>query len=175
MRYRNFILVLIIGIYFSSCKKTEYEKKEHLENKIIIQTFKQLDIEKKLELVGEGGSVLEGKEFLALYFQYFTPLTIVEARELVIFAAEIFYNNLNNNEKLMELRKKPYPMDMIRISIFIYNIDSSKLYPPDICIVKLKKSKIVYLCREEHFETVYEETYAEALEEIRKKKKYTKS
>ena len=168
-------LILFLAFISVSCKKTEYTKKRDLENKIIKQTFKQLYIEKGLESVGEGKSILEGKGFLALYFQYFTPLTIEEARELVISAAKIFYSNLNNNEKLMELRKKPYPMDMIRISIFIYNIDSSKLYPPDICIVKLKKSKIVYLCREEHFETVYEETYAEALEEIRKKKKYTKS
>ena len=164
-------LILFLAFISVSCKKTEYTKKRDLENKIIKQTFKQLYIEKGLEPVGEGKSILEGKEFIALYFQYFTPLTIEEARELVIFAAKIFYNNLNSNEKLMELRKKPYPMKMIQIHLYIYYKDGSKIYPPDICIVELTKNTITYFERKKRFEKVYEETYAEALEKIRNIKK----
>ena len=117
MKYINLFLIMMF-LAFSSCSKTEYEKKRDLENKIIKQTGQQLYKEKKLELGGEGKSITPGEEFLGLYFDYFKPLTIDEARELVVYAAETFLHNLNSNEKLNELIAKPYPMSWIEIRIY---------------------------------------------------------
>ncbi|NGX32170.1 MAG: hypothetical protein K1060chlam4_00211 [Candidatus Anoxychlamydiales bacterium] len=173
----SFINLMVIGALFfcSSCSKTEYEKKRDLENKIIGQTWRQLEKEKNLVPAGEGGSIVEGDEFIGLYFQYFNPVTIDEARELVIYAAETLLHNLNSNEKLNELIDQPYPLNWIKIEIFIYNPDYSKIKPPGVAVVSFEKNKIIYFYRREKFEIgkrsfqiIQEETYEEALEKLKK-------
>jgi hypothetical protein len=144
------------------------EKKESLENKVIGKTWLQLKKEKKLLPVGEGGSVTPGNEFLGLCFQHFKPLTIDEDRELVVYAAETFYHNLNSDEKLNELTHKPYPMNWIQIEIFIYNPDYSKITPPGLSIVEFKRKKLLFITDDkDKFETIYEETYEEALKKLK--------
>ena len=81
-----------------------------------------MEKEKKLIPAGEKGSITPGKEFLGLVFQYFQPLTIEEARELVVYAAETFHHNLNTDEELNEIIKKPYPMEWVEIDIYIIQI-----------------------------------------------------
>ena len=167
MRLMNLIFIFILFL-FSSCSKTEEEKKERLENKIIGKTWRQLEKEKKLIPLGEGGSVIPGNEYLELIFQHFEPLTIDEARELVVYSAETFLHNLNSDEKLNELLDKPYPMKWIRIQIFIYNPDYSDIKPPNISVANYEKDYIVYLADDgKDFETIYKETYAEALEKLK--------
>ncbi len=167
-----FLIMILVGL--SSCSQTEYEKKRDLENKIIKQTGQQLYKEKRLELGGKGKSIVPGKEFIGLYFDYFKPLTIDEARELVIYVAETFLHNLNSNEKLNVLINKPYPMNWIEIRIYIYNPDYSDIKPPGISIVGLEKNNITYLYQREkftikgrNFVPIYEETYEEALEKLK--------
>ena len=154
-------------LLFSGCKKSEYEIESYLENKTIKQTFKQLKIEKGLIPTGVAQSVLEDNEYIELDFNYFKPLTIEEARELVIYSAKTFFNNLNSNEELIELRKKDYPMKMIRITIFVYNPDYSDIEAPGISLIKLKKTLIRYSSHKERFEKIYEETYQEALQKVK--------
>jgi len=167
MRLVNFIIILIL-FHCSSCTKTEYEKKRNLENKIIGNTWKQLEKEKNLVPLGEGKSITEGKEFIELIFQYFKPLTIDEARELVVYSAETFLDNLNSNEKLNELLDKPYPMKWIQIRIHIYNPDYSEIEPPGICVAHYAKNNIRYfIYNEKDYEIIYEETYKEALEKVK--------
>ncbi len=166
MRCINLFFILIFCV-FSSCSKTDYEKKRDLENKIIKKTWNQLYQEKKLQPVGEGKSITPGKEFLRLIFQYFKPLTIDEARELVVYAAETFLHNLNSNKKLNELIDKPYPMNWILVDIFIFNSDHSHIPPTGISIVKFKRDKIEYITDDlKNYEVIYEETYQEALEKL---------
>ncbi len=163
------LVIILILFVCSSCAKTEYEKKRDLENKIIGMTWKQLEKEKNLIPLGEGGSVTPGNEYLELIFQYFEPLSIDEARELVVYSAETFLHNLNSDEKLGELLDKPYPMKWIRIQIFIYNPDYSDIKPPNISVANYEKDYIVYLADDgKDFETIYKETYAEALEKLKK-------
>ncbi len=174
MRLVNLIIILIL-FFCSSCSKTDEEKKERLENKIIGKTWRQLEKEKNLVPLGEGGSVTPGNEYLELIFQYFEPLTIDEAREFVVYSAETFLHNLNSDEKLNKLLDKPYPMKWIRIQIFIYNPDYSKIQPPGIAVIEFKENKIIYFYRREKIEMkqksfviINQETYAEALEKLKK-------
>ncbi len=119
MKIINLITTIVVLFFCNSCTKTKYQKRENLENKVIGKTWLQLEKEKNLVPVGEGDSITEGNEYRGLYFQYFHPLTIDEARELVIYAAETFLYNLNSNEKLNELIGHPYPMSWIEICIYI--------------------------------------------------------
>ena len=163
----NLIFIFILFL-FSSCSKTEEEKKERLENKIIGKTWRQLEKEKNLVPLGEGGSVIPGNEYLELIFQYFEPLTIDEARELVVYSAETFLHNLNSDEKLNELLDKPYPMKWIQILIHIYNPDYSGIEPPGISVAHYEKGNIMYFTERQKFEIIYKETYEEALENLKK-------
>ena len=166
MKIFNKIAILVLFLC-SSCSKTDYEKKRDLENRIIGKTWDQLKKEKELVPIGESKSITPGNEFIGLTFQYFHPLTIDEARELVIYSAETFLHNLNSNETLNKLLEKPYPMNWIEIRIFLYNPDYSDIPPPNISIVKLKKNKIIYLTDDKtDFEIIQEEPYEEALKKI---------
>jgi hypothetical protein len=172
MKIINLILILLI-LFCNSCSKTEYEKKRNLENKIIGKTWLQLKKEKKLVPVGEGKSITLGSEFICLYFQYFKPLTIDEARELVVYAAETFYHNLNSDKKLNELTHKPYPMNWIQIEIFIYNPDYSKITSPGLSLVKFRREKLLFVTDDkDKFETIHEETYEEALKKLKDNNHY---
>jgi hypothetical protein len=164
-------LMFILTIFlFISCSKTEYEKKRDMENKIIGKTWLQLEKEKKLIPIGEGKSITPGKEFLCLCFQHFKPLTIDEARELVVYAAETFYHNLNSDKKLNELIEKPYPMNWIQIEIFIRNSDNSYITPPGLSIVEFKNNKILFVTDDkEKFETIHEEIYERTIDELKNK------
>ncbi|NGX48444.1 MAG: hypothetical protein K940chlam5_00029 [Candidatus Anoxychlamydiales bacterium] len=167
MRVINLSIILVL-FFCSSCSKTEYEKKRDLENKIIGQTWRQLEKEKNLVPAGEGKSITLGNEFIGLYFQYFNPLTIDEARELVIYAAETLLHNLNSNEKLNELIAHPYPMNWIEIKIFTYNPDCSDIEPPGISIVKFRRNNLEYVTDEnKKFKIIHKETYEEALEKLK--------
>ncbi len=174
MRVINLSIILVL-FFCSSCSTTEYKKRERLENKIIGQTWRQLEKEKNLVPAGEGGSIVEGDEYIGLYFQYFNPVTMEEARELVIYAAETFLHNLNSNEKLNELIDHPYPLNWIKIEIFIYNPDYSDVEPPEIDVVDFERNKIIYFYKRKKFEIgkrsfqiIQEETYEEALEKLKK-------
>ncbi len=174
MRIINLIVILVL-FFCNGCTKTEYKKKRDLENKIIGKTWIQLKKEKNLVPVGEGKSITPGNEFIGLYFQYFHPVTIDEARELVIYAAETFLHNLNLNEKLNELIGHPYPMSWIEIEIFVYNPDYSDVEPPGIDVINFKKNKITYFYKrkkfeigKKNFEIIHEETYEEALKKLKK-------
>ncbi|NGX48443.1 MAG: hypothetical protein K940chlam5_00028 [Candidatus Anoxychlamydiales bacterium] len=166
MRFVNLSIIVVL-FFCSGCSKTEYEKKRNLENKIIGQTWRQLEKEKNLVPLGEGKSITPGSEYIGLYFQYFNPVTMEEARELVIYAAETLLHNLNSNEKLNESIDKPYPVSWIEIRIHVYNPDYSNIQPPGISIIHLKRNTLTYLTEEKRFEIIHKETYEEALEKLK--------
>ena len=63
----KFVNLIVIGVLFfcSSCSKTEYEKKRDLENKIIGQTWRQLEREKNLVRSEEHTSELQSHSFIS--------------------------------------------------------------------------------------------------------------
>ena len=168
----KYFLLLLIMLTFIGCQPRDHQgpsEQEKIENAIIAQTAKQLKIEKKLSPAGFGGSDIEGQEFLEISFQYFQPLNIEQAREFVIYSAQVFLNNLSNDKRLQSLIKKPYTMGNIQIVVYIYNPDYSKLEPPNVGLVELIRNKIIYSYG--NFEKVHEETYEEALEKLKDKEK----
>jgi len=162
------ILIIFLTIVFS-CKSINYKgpsKIEINENKVISQTAQQLKKEKNLIPTGFGGSTLEGKEYLSISFQYFYPLSINEARELIIHSVQTFLKNLNKNKELQNLLNKPYATKNIEIIIFCYMPDYSNPLPPKLGVVDFRKDIISYKYNKEQFEKIYEETYEEALEKL---------
>ncbi len=166
MKVINLLLPLFL-LFFSSCRQeNEHRKRERLENKIIEQTWRQLEREKKLIPIGGGSRITPGNELIGIYFKYFQPVTKDKARQLVIYAAETLLSNLNSDEKLNQLIEKPYLMDWIEIVIYMYNVDYSEVEYPGFKIVHLKRDNIEYITEKTDYEVIKEETYQEALEKI---------
>ncbi len=174
---KNIIIYIILFIIIFSCQSMIYkgmDQKEKLENQIIFKTAQQLKKEKNLIPAGFGGSDIEGKEFLEISFNYFEPLSIEKSRELVVYSAQVFLDNLNKNESLKNLVKKSYTMGNVAIEIFCYMPDYSNPQPPKIGLVDFRRNIISYQYNKEHFETIYEETYEEAVEKLKKEENKSK-
>lgn len=165
------ILLLHLLLIMNSCNYSDNKQisqDEKIENKIIFQTGAQLKKEKKLIPIGFGGSSHVGKEFLEISFQYFQPLSIDDAREIILYSAQTFVDNLNKNDDLKKL-KKSYKMENINIVIYIYMPDHSKPLSTNIGLVEFSDNKIVYSYNNQKYEKVYEESYENALEKLKKK------
>ena len=177
MRFKKkyFILLFII---IAGCQTTEYQKRVKLENNVISKTIKQWENEKNLMLIGQGGSIVPGNEFIGLFFNYYNPVTIDEARNLIIGIAQDFLSNLIQNENLNNLLDIPYDMNKIEIEIFIYNTDRTSRPFPEINYVNIKNKMLKFYCKNKYlsidepsFEIIHEESYEEALKLITKDKK----
>jgi len=100
-----------------------------ISNKIISQTAKQLKKEKGLIPIGETGQMMGDIQAIGLEFQYFQLVSLEEARELLVYAIQVFLKNINENKKIRPyLHNYPFTTENIKITIWINQPD--ELYPP---------------------------------------------
>lgn len=163
----NWVTLFLLLISCKSNNKFEVPKKEIIENQIIFKTGKELEKEKQLTLVGFGGSSLKEFGHIAVSFDYFHPLNMEKARELIIYTSSQLLKNLNNNESLRDPQIGAYEVKNIKIMIFCYMPNKSSAKPPNLGSVWLIKNKIYYNLREENIKTIHEETYEEALKIVK--------
>ncbi len=164
----NWFLILFLSISCGSNNNYEISQQEIAENQIIANIAKELAKEKELFLVGFGGSSLEGCEHIAVSFDYFYPLNIEKARQLIVFTANRFLENFIVDDNLKKFQSDPYEMTNIEIMIFCYLPDKSSARPPNLGSIWLSKNKLSYNLREEYdLQTIYEETYEEALHKLK--------
>ena len=94
-----FLSIFFLNIFLHGCNDyddglTEYDK---IANEIIHETGKKIKKSRGLELIGIGVGM---NKLLGMHFCYSKPLTLEKARELIIFAANQFLEDINNCEKL---------------------------------------------------------------------------
>ena len=128
------------------------------------------EIKKQLGLypMGTMGQMMYEIEKLGLAFQCYKPLTIEEGREYLIKSTEIFLDIINSDERIRPyLSNYPFRASNIRIEIYINNPDFSDLENGQLEIVESEDGKLVYktrpLFKKKGFETVYNESFEEAL------------
>ena len=107
---------------------------------------------------------------LALSFFYYKMIDIEEARKLIIYSMQTLAEEINAEKKLRKyLYKYPFPPKRTEIMIIVHNRDYSTVSPEYISVVSFHNGKISYdITNPEtnRLDTIYKETYEEALEKL---------
>ncbi len=170
-------LVLLLTVLLASCDPPNSgielsawatPPKVKLAHELRLRTLVQLRDEYNLIPYGIGGGMVEEIHCLALSFLYYKELNIEEGRKLLMTAAKIFLDNINNNEPIRKyLNHYPFQPRSIELRIFLKKPDGSECDPDALCIIKVVEGKIKYVIdRDFRLITVYEESFEEAAEKV---------
>lgn len=142
--------------------------KVKLADELLLRTLVQLRDEYKLVPYGTGGGMINEIHCLALSFLYYKELNIEEGRKLLITAAKIFLDNINNNEPIRKyLNHYPFQPRSIELRIFLRKPDRSKCDSDTLCIIAMIEGEIKYeVVHEDRLITVYRESFEEAAEKV---------
>ena len=159
-------LFLITSCNFSNTHRLTNDEK--LANELIHKAAKEIEAQLGLYPFGDNAQMMYEIEKLGLAFQCYKPLTIEEGREYLIKSTEIFLDIINSDERIRPyLSNYPFRASNIRIEIYINNPDFSDLENGQLEIVESEDGKLVYktrpLFKKKGFETVYNESFEEAL------------
>lgn len=139
-----------------------------LADEVRLQTLVQLRDEYHLIPYGIGGGMVDEIHCLALSFIYYKKLDIEEGRELLMAAAKVFLNNINNNESIRKyLNYYPFKPRSIELRIFLQKPDGSEWDSGTLCIIKVVGGKVEYeIDQDRRLITIYKESFEEAAEKV---------
>ena len=150
----------------------------HIAAKIRRKTATQLEKEKGLWAIGTPGQMYNDIEEIGLEFEYFHLVNLEEARELLVYAIQVFLNNINSNKEVRPFLHN-YPFTTKNIEIRIWISQKSGEDPPlgNIEFIALRQNKLTYqltrTIKPGPWPILYEETYEEALEALGKQNSTT--
>jgi hypothetical protein len=142
--------------------------KTALAEELFIKTFVQLRDEYKLIPYGTASGMMNEIHCLGLSFIYCKELNIEEGRELLMAAAKILLDNINNNQPIRKyLNHYPYRPRNIELRIFLKKPDGSSCDPDMLRIIALVEGKIDYIAEHDDWlMTLYKESFEEAAEKV---------
>jgi hypothetical protein len=162
--FKYFIFILFV-LFFFSCQSIgglHKSKKQKIVDQIIQNSF--IKINKKTGLVpfGRGAEMMDEVKLLGLYFNSKKKISINEARELLVCAADEFLSEINCNEEIRPYLSK-YPFEIENIEIEIYTPRDRML--GDLAVVSITKGFLVYENSDfSSLEVVFKETYEEGVQ-----------
>lgn len=122
---------------------------------------------------GTGGAMMKNIEKVNMSFAIHKKVLIDEARIMIIGTSEDFLREINADEKLRPYLKN-YPFDHKNLGFKIAFIDENNwMNETGIACVMVVKDKVYYEVSNSKTNpliTVYEESYAEALEKVKQQK-----
>ncbi len=167
------IIVLLFAVLFiASCGSTRNESstlpsKQILANRVRNKTIHDLKKEKELYACGAGARIMNQIKVLSLSFNYYKEIDIEKSRELLLFAGNVFLNNINSDEQIRSyLNNYPATPENIGVIIFIKNPDGSLTEKNKFTAATMLDGIFCYYIRSPetgHLKMVYEETYEEAV------------
>ena len=140
----------------------------------------QNEISKKfgLTVVGAGGGAITVVRLVDLDFETDAPITIPEARKLLISCSDILLKHLNGYRPLRPfLFEYPFPIQRINLAISVSREGKMKLPKDAPTIFSLYEGKIKYRRPPDNYDkpappgVIHSETYAEALQILAKENK----
>ena len=107
---------------------------------------------------------------LSLHFRYYQPLTVDEARELLLYAVQSYQEELNNDPMIRKyLVEHPFPIERIEIVICSIQSKGEDFPPPNLLFAGLNKGLLDYQIHHKNkLKTIHKESYQEALENQKK-------
>jgi hypothetical protein len=174
MKYSLFLVAIVFSLV--GCTQNSLENtyipnaKSQLVNEISNRVALQLKKEQELYPCGFGSGMMNQIRMLALSFNYYNPIDIEQARELLIAAGNLLLKTINANEQIRPyLDTYPFQPKNIEIRIFLMTSNGSSVDPEKLYIVTMTDNILRY--KIEHPETkklttIYSETYEEAIEKL---------
>ncbi len=145
------VLFLFLMNFVTSCDPPHREDNPYSSNKgtlvdeVTNRAFVQLKMEKGLYPFGTGARMMDQIKMLALAFHYYKEVEIEEARELLLYAGNVFLNIINNNEQIRPyLDNYPFKPENIEITIYLKNTDGSKFAPEKLCVISMVNGVLEY-------------------------------
>ncbi len=170
----KYLSLCLVGIFAVSLPYIPSEK-ERTADAITNQTAKKLKQEKDLCLIGTGGQMMDKIEMLDMGFQYFHEVNLEEARQLIVYAAEVYLDAINKNEKIRPyLKNYPFTAKNLEIKIWVRKPDSSNVTPGNVHGIFLNDGLVEYepqgSVKYEHPSPILKETYEEAVQMVKTSK-----
>ncbi len=168
IRFYSISVIFLSTLFIQGCDFNPAEKlleEQSLINSVRKRTARRIEMKYKLNPIGTGAKALNKVKMLALAFESDRKIDIEEGRKLLVNVIEIFLEEINKDEKLRPyLANYPFNAGNVEIRIFMEPMNSK-----DLIIVKAKEGEFSYKIRASEFEhqTVYSETYDEAVEKLR--------
>jgi hypothetical protein len=168
-------LIFTCGVMFSflfGCSSLSYQSPRYvkLAAEITEKTAQKLKGKKNLYLVGTGGGMMNDIQAMHMSFHFYQEVDLKEARELVVYAANEYLLDINNNEEIRPyLHEYPFTAQNVEVVVFFYNPDGSKVASGKIKVAAVKQGKVVYYIdypEKYTLKSIYEEPYEEALQAI---------
>jgi hypothetical protein len=155
-----FLLNIIVHLFApSNLSKSE------LVDKLLKETGNNLKSEKNLQLIGTGSRMMNEIKMLGLSFRMNKPVTIQEARNLLIYSVDTLVSKINHDEKLRPyLIKQPFTAENVQIRIFIDNGSDSYLNSEPLYLISALEGELNYQTRGPNgrLKEVLEESYSDA-------------
>lgn len=161
-----FLLFFVFSI--CSCGRRNFyvsSEKQLLINEIRGNVAVQLKEKYDLYPGGFGGQAMDQVEMLALAFDYYQPLEIEDARELLIAAVQEFLSAVNADERIRPyLANYPFEAGNVEIAIYVHKPDFSDFGPDKLCVIAAERGNLEYKIPGKPFsKTIHEETYKEVM------------
>ena len=145
-------------------------QKEALANEVSAKAANRLKKEKDLRPCGFGGGAMYEIRMLALSFNYYHDLSLEEGRELLLYAVDVFLEEINSSEEIKQyLIHYPFESKNVEIHIYLRNRNGVEPAPGSFCWISAIDGKFYYDIQDPHtrvITTVLEESYKEALERV---------
>ena len=168
MKYAIVALLFLVGCNFEP-EEPRKPTKQEAATAVRNRTAYKLKVENDLIPCGTGSQMMGQIEMLALAFDYFQPLDIETARPLLITAVDKFLKEINEDESIRSyLNNYPFNPKNIKVTIYLYQSNYTRVPDGDLCVVDLENGKIEYEINgpDDRFHTILEETYDDAVTKL---------
>ncbi|MBX9838515.1 MAG: hypothetical protein K2X69_09410 [Silvanigrellaceae bacterium] len=164
-----FFLFFLVNCTYN-IKEQKTDEKQKLANSVRKKAALKIKNEKSLMPFGTGGQIKNNIQMLALSFLYYEPLTMEEARELIIYSAQKLTDEINSETRIHPyLYQYPFSPTHTEIRICSQNKNHSMIPAECITFVALAYGIVEYNINDPQTAgliTIHQETYQEALEKL---------
>lgn len=170
IKFFSFFILLVSGGFLAASG----DFRDNLA-KISNETAKKIESKYNVAPCGSGCGAFYGVELVSLSFDVKRPVTVDEARAIMVGSLECYQQALNANKSIRPyLEEYPFPAGRIKLAFFIQN---EKSKPSDLKLFSISPkgdrgiATITYCVTDENnrFKDVLKETYDEAKEHINEK------
>ncbi|MBI5273889.1 MAG: hypothetical protein HY860_02410 [Chlamydiales bacterium] len=179
----KYSLVVLVSFLFIGCHKKDsffehaQDNREALHLMIDKRVLTKIKKEKNFIIVGIGGGGIDVIDCVSLDFDSPKKLSIEELRKNLIYCAELYCQEINNEEKIRKyLIKYPFPIKCMDITLSLQDKVLSKLSDSEPDYAFIREGVLSYYrthpeTDDYRWDLIYKETYEEAKKILEEQKK----